>query len=178
MLLLAAADAGEGQAFSPFDVNTGVIFWTWVVFGILLFVLWKWVWPVILRAVEERERRITQQLAEADKANQEAQALLEEHKKLVAGARQDASRLVAEAKSVAEKEREQLLAKARAEQEDIVERARREIQSERDRALADLRLEAVDLALAAASRLIEKRLDDEGDRKLVTEYLASLEEQH
>ena len=47
---------------------------------------------------------------------------------------------------------------------------------ERDRAVAELRCEAVDLSLAAASRLIEKHLDGETDRKLVLEFLASLDE--
>ena len=54
-------------------------------------------------------------------------------------------------------------------------RARREIAAERDRAVAELRREAVDLSLAAASKLIQKRLDSETDRKLVLEYLATLD---
>ena len=52
----------------------------------------------------------------------------------------------------------------------------REIAAERDRAVADLRREAVDLSLAAASRLIEKRLDGETDRKLVLDFLATLDD--
>ena len=65
--------------------------------------------------------------------------------------------------------------KTKQEQEDLLQRARREITSERDRAVADLRREAVDLSLAAASKLIGKRLDSETDKKIVSDYLASLE---
>jgi F-type H+-transporting ATPase subunit b len=66
--------------------------------------------------------------------------------------------------------------KTRQEQEELLARARREIGAERERAVAELRREAVDLSLAAASRLIEKRLDGDTDRKLVLDFLASLDE--
>ena len=49
---------------------------------------------------------------------------------------------------------------------------------EKERAVTALRREAVDLSLAAASKLIEERLDDEANRKLVTGYLGSLETKH
>ncbi len=66
--------------------------------------------------------------------------------------------------------------KTKQEQEELLARARREIGVERDRAVADLRREAVDLSLAAASKLIEKRLDGDTDRKLVQEFIASLDD--
>src|SRR6266699_2141472 len=77
----------HGEEFTPFSINTGLIFWTLVVFGILLALLWKLGWPALLKAVEERERRIQQQLEEAERARAEAARLLEEHKRLVAAAR-------------------------------------------------------------------------------------------
>ena len=83
--------------------------------------------------------------------------------------------MLAEAKSVAERERESMLAKARQEQEQILERAQREIRLERERAVAELRRDAVDLSLAAAGKLLETRLDNEADRRLVTEFLQSVE---
>jgi F-type H+-transporting ATPase subunit b len=173
-LMLAAAIAeGEGPA-SPFEVNFGLFFWTWVVFLALFLVLRRWAWPAILRSTEERERRIRQQLAEAERMNAEAKALMEEHRRLVAGAREQAHALLAEAKAVAEREREALLAKTRQEQEQLLERTRREIAFERERAVAELRREAVDLSLAAAAKLLEARLDEEADRRLVTEFLESV----
>jgi F-type H+-transporting ATPase subunit b len=66
--------------------------------------------------------------------------------------------------------------KTKQEQQEMLAQARREIVAERERAIAELRREAVDLSLAAASKLIEKRLDSDTDRKLVTEFLAGLED--
>ena len=60
---------------TPFDINTGLIFWTLIVFGLLLVLLWRFAWPAILSSVEERERRIQKQLEEAAAARAEAQRL-------------------------------------------------------------------------------------------------------
>ena len=162
----------EGPA-SPFEVNFGLFFWTWLVFIALFLVLRRLAWPVILRNAEQRERRIRKQLEDAEKMNTDAKRLLEEHQKMMASARDQTHALLAEAKAVAEREREALLARARQEQEQILERSRREIASERERAVAQLREEAVDLSLAAAAQLLEQRVDSEADRRLVTEFLAS-----
>src|SRR5437879_4794806 len=154
----------HGEEFTPFSINTGLIFWTLVVFGILLALLWKLGWPALLKAVEERERRIQQQLEEAERARAEAARLLEEHKRLVAAARAEAQELIAQARTVAEKERAGLL-----------DRARKDIESEKEKAILELRREAVDLSIAAASKLIEANLDSQANRRLVTEYLENLE---
>src|SRR6266699_2446463 len=147
----------HGEEFTPFSINTGLIFWTLVVFGILLALLWKLGWPALLKAVEERERRIQQQLEEAERARAEAQEL------------------IAQARTVAEKERAALLAQAREQYEQLLDRARKDIESEKEKAILELRREAVDLSIAAASKLIEANLDSDANRRLVTEYLASLE---
>src|SRR2546421_12383594 len=105
----------EGE-FTPFSINTGLIFWTLVVFGILLVVLWRLGWPALLKTVEERERRIQQQLEEAERSRAEAARLLEEHKRTIATAKAEAQEILAKAKAVADKERETLLAKARSEE--------------------------------------------------------------
>jgi F-type H+-transporting ATPase subunit b len=172
--VLAAAEAAEGPA-SPFEVNTGLFVWTWLVFIALFLILKRFAWPAIVQATEERERKIKHQLEDSEKLNAAARTALEAATKASAEARASAQGMLAEARTVAEKERASLLDKARHEQEDMLERARREITAEKERALVALRREAVDLSLAAASRLIEKRLDSEADRKLVADYLDSVE---
>src|SRR5437762_7355554 len=112
----------EGE-FTPFSINTGLIFWTIVVFGVLLALLWRFGWPAILKTVEDRERRIQQQLEEAERARAEAARLLEEHKRTIASARAEAQELIAQARTVAEKERATLLAQAREQYEQPRDRA-------------------------------------------------------
>jgi len=164
-----------GGAGSPLTVDGGLVIWTLIVFGLLLYVLKRNAWPVLLAAVREREQKLERQLAEAEKNRAEAAALLEEHKRLLAAAKGEAQEILNKAKTVAEKERATLLAKAREEYERLLGRARKEIDEEKEKALLALRREAVDLSIAAAAKLLDANLDTEGNRRLVTEYLAGLE---
>ena len=174
LLLLVAAEGAEGGLGGPFALEPGLMIWTWIVFIVLLVALRKYAWPPIVRLTEEREQKIAAQLADAERLNGEAAAALEEHRKLLANAKEEAHGLIHEAKGVAERERQHLLAKAQEEHDRMLERAKREIDAERERAVGDLRREAVELSLAAAAKLIERQLDSETDRKLVEGYLTSL----
>lgn len=174
-LALALSEGGEGAGASPFAVNFGLFFWTWVVFITLMFLLKKFAFPAILKATEDRERAIARQLDEASKANTDAKAMLDENRRLLAEARSQSQAMMTDAKLASEKERTSAIEKTRHESEELLARARREIGAERDKAVADLRREAVDLSLAAAGKLIGQRLDASTDRALVEGYLASLE---
>jgi F-type H+-transporting ATPase subunit b len=174
LALVQEAEVHAGPA-SPFEVNFGLFFWTWLVFFALLYLLKKFAWPPLVKATVDREKRIEAQLAEAERRNRDAQALLEQHQRLLEESRSKAHQIVADAKTFAEKERAVAVEKTRHEQEELLARALRDIASERDRAVEDLRREAVDISLAAATKLIGQRLDSDTDRKIVQEYLASLE---
>jgi F-type H+-transporting ATPase subunit b len=167
----------QEPASGPLTVEGGLMLWTVFIFLVLLAILKKFAWPAILGAVEAREQALERQLAEAARDRELAAALLAEHQKLIAEAKTQAHGVIVEARTVAEKERALAIEKTKQEQEELLARARREIGAERDRAVAELRREAVDLSLAAASRLIEKRLDGETDRRLVQEFLSTLGEQ-
>lgn len=174
LLLLAAEEGAHAGPASPFEVNFGLFFWTWIVFIGLLILLKKYAYPAILKATEDRERTIARHLGEAEKANTEAKSLLDENRRLLGEARAQAQAMLAEAKHASETERTAAVEKTRQEQEELMARARREIAAEKDKAITQLRREAVDLSLAAATRLIGQKLDGAGDRALVEQYLATL----
>ena len=174
MLTLATMQEPHA-APGPLTVEPGLMIWTVVVFLLLLLILKRFAYPALLGAVEARERALQQQLDEAERNRAESAALLAEHKKLLAEARTQAHGLLVEARTTAEKERALAMEKTLQEQQQLLERARRDIGDERDRAITELRREAVDLSLAAASKLIGERLTSDTDRKLVQEYLASMD---
>jgi len=175
MLLVVQEAAHEGGNAGPFSLNFGLVFWTWIVFIALVLALRKYAWPAILKATEEREAKIRQQLGEAETMHGQAKALLEEQRKLLAEAKGSAQSLLAEAKAASERERNQAIEKVKAEQESLMDRARRDIAAERDKAIAELRRETVDLALSAASKVISQRVDGPLDRQIVLDYLAGVE---
>ena len=158
----------------PFSPTLGVAFWTFIVLGVLFFLLWKYAFPMILAATVAREERITKQLQDAERMQKDAAALLEEQRQLLASARGEAQAIVHEARDAADRERVVAVEKTRQEQEDLLHRARREIEAERERAVADIRREAVDIAIAAAGKVVGARLDTAADRKIVEEYIESI----
>jgi F-type H+-transporting ATPase subunit b len=173
--LMLLSEGAAGAPTSPFEVNFGLFFWTVATFLGLFALLWKFVWPQMLAATEAREKKIQQQLEEAERLNAEARASIAEQQKLLADARAQASTILAETKAASERERTSAAEKARAEADELIARARREIGAEKDRASAELRREAVDLALAAAGKLIGQKLDAAADKKIVVDFLTSLE---
>jgi F-type H+-transporting ATPase subunit b len=176
--LLAAAPAaaapqedGGGGILTP---EGGLMFWTLIVFGIVLFVLYKAAFPLILGAVEAREAHLRETIEAAERDRAEAAALLEEHRKQLEDTRAKVQEAFAESRTSAEKMREDMLAEARAEQAALLERARRDIAAEREQALDAVRRETVDLAIAAAERLMRRNLDGEENRRLVRDYLGQV----
>ena len=151
--LWAQGGGGDG---SLFDINTGLSAWTLIVFGGLVFLLGKFAWGPILEAVEARESGIQSALDQAAERNEEAAKLLAEHKEQLADARRQANDLIAEGRAAGETVRKELEEKARAEAQ-AHRRAGTAPRStrERDAALETLRRESVELALAAASRLMQ-----------------------
>lgn len=178
LVLLASSEGAAGAPVSPFEVNPGLIIWTWFVFGVLFLLLKKYAWPAILSVTEQREQTIRRQLEEAEQANARAQSLLAEQQKLLGESRTQAQAILAEAKSASERERSLAVQKTREEQDHLLARARREIAAEGEKARLELRREAVDLSLAAASKLIGERLGTDADKKIVMDFLSDLESTH
>jgi len=154
--------------------NGGLMFWTLVVFLILFFVLGKFVFPKITAAVEAREKALEDAIEGAKRDRDEAAKYLEQQRAGIDSARNDAQKILAEGRSTGEKLRVEMLEQTRVQQQEMLDRARREIEAERDRAIAEMRREAVDLAIAGASKVIEKNLDQKSNREIVEKFLSSL----
>ena len=161
----------SGDLLTP---NGGLMFWTFVVFIILLVILGRFVFPKITAAVEAREKALEDAIEGAKRDRDEAARILAEQQRQIEAARQEAQKIIVEGRQVGEKVRAQMIEETHQQQQQILERARREIESEKDRAIADLRREAIELAIAGASKVIEKNLDDQSNRKIVESFLSSI----
>ncbi len=89
--------------------------------------------------------------------------------------RAQVQQMLAKGRSGAEKMREEILAEARREQQELLERSRRDIEREMERSMAELRLQVVDLAIAAASKLVQRNLTDDDNRRLVREFVEQID---
>jgi F-type H+-transporting ATPase subunit b len=174
ILSIVAQEAEQAQP-SLLNLNLGVSAWTVVIFLILLGVLVKFAFPAILGYANARELRIQEILDAAAQDRAEAERLLEEQRRELAGGRQQAQQILADARQAAERLHEELTERTRAEQSEMIARAKLEIERESERAAERLRREAVELALAAAGKLVGERIGADEDRQLVSDYLGRIE---
>ena len=171
----AAQEAAQEKPRGLLDPHAGLMFWTLLIFVALWLLLRKYAFPAIFAAVEAREKALEDAIAAAKRDREEAAKLLDDHRRQIDAARADAQRLIAEGAKAGEKIRTEMIEEARHQQQEILDRARQEIGAERDRAIAELRREAVDLAIKGASKVIERNLDDETNRKIVEQFLGDLQ---
>ena len=175
LLALTATPAlAEPANTNLLDPNYGLMVWTLVVFGGLFLILKLFAFGPILKSVEAREQALEDAINAAKRDREEAAKLLAEHRANLDASRGEAQKLIADARVSAERVRAELVEQAHAEQAAMLARARQEIESEKTRAIAELRREAVELAIAGASKVIEKNLDQDSNRKLVESFLASV----
>jgi F-type H+-transporting ATPase subunit b len=182
-LLLTIAAALQDQDHAPatgggsalLNPNAGLMFWTLLIFLVLMVILSKYAFGPITAAVEARERALEEAILAAKRDREEASAMLEKQRQQIEAARNDAQRLIAEGRTAGERLRAEMLEETRTQQQDMLERARRDIETEKVRAIRELRAEAVDLAIAGASRVIDQNLDDKKNRQLVEQFLSTLD---
>ncbi len=158
------------------DPHVGLIIWTIITFLVVLFVLKKFAWPHLLAALDEREQRISDAIAGAEQARKEAEEVLREHRQKLAAADEEARQLVAEAREAGANVRQTIVSQAREEADRMLDQARTSIESEKRVAIAELRRETANLAVQAAGALIDANLDDEKNRGLVDDFIARIPE--
>ncbi len=172
---VAASEGGGGGAAALIQPQIGTIFWTIVTFVLLAFLLGKVAWKPLLRAIEERERSIEGSLRQARLEREQAQALLDEHRALIAQAHRERADAVEKGREEADRLRSEMLEEARRQREHILAQTDDQIRASVKQARNELRRVAVDLAIEAAGKLLTRNLDDASQRKLVEEHLADLE---
>ena len=150
----------------------GLLFWQTVLFLLLLLILTKFAWKPIMASLREREDSIESALRMADQAKIEMQQLKAGNEKLMAEARHERDRTLAEAQQMANQLIETAKTRATEEGGRMITQAREAIQTEKNAALAEVRNTAAQLSLDIAERILRRELTDApAQQKLVEDYL-------
>ena len=157
------------------QVTPGLMIWTIVCFLITLFVLKRYAFGPIQKAIDERRDRIRASLDEADHAREEARRLLEEHRALIGRAQTDAEEILSEARRVADANERRMREELEEDRQRRLDETRKQIEAETRRALEQIRLEVVDLSLLAATKVTRKSLDDADHKRLIEEAVGELD---
>ncbi len=140
--------------------ETGLIFWMTISFGVVLFILYRYGFPIIVRMVEERRQFIDKSLQDAHEANKQLVNASTEREKLLSAAREEQLKIIREATKSGEK----IISDARDEARRVssleLEKAREELLREREDSLRKIRNEMAVISLATAEKILRKTLDN------------------
>ena len=167
------AQAGGEEISEPKDLYPapGELIVGLIAFAILFFFTWKWVLPRFKQVLEERREKIQGEMERAEATRKEADKLQEGYRTQLAGARDEANKIIEQARATAEQLRRDLQAKAEEEAQATVARAQDEIRAERDRAFQELRAQIGSIAVELAERVVGEALDQKAHKRLIDEFI-------
>lgn len=173
--LIAVLASGEGAVeYKPIDPSWAPFLWTWAIFIGLVLILRTFAWKPLLAAVEAREKRIADSLKKAEEVQQAAADIAARQEAALAEAQAKAKAVLDEARVQSEDYRKRELAKAKTDADAFLDRAKKEISLEEVRVRDALRREVVDITLEVASKVLERNVNTEDDRRLADRLLADV----
>ena len=144
--------------------ESGLVFWMIIVFGIVLFILAKWGFPVITGMVNKRKEYIDRSLANADVANAKLSKIQEESDAIVANADKEQSRILRQASE----ERDKIIEEARRQAALVAQKemddAKAQIQLQKEEAERSMKREVATLAVDIAEKIVRKNLSRNEDQ--------------
>jgi F-type H+-transporting ATPase subunit b len=149
----------------------GLIFWMTLSFGIVLFLLSKFVWPLILGGLKEREEEIANALESARQAREEIQNLQSNNEELLKEARDEREEMIREARKL----KDDLIASAKGQADEeakqIIENAKAAIEQEKTAALSELKNQVAGLSIEIAEKLLKAELSEDKKQKELMDKL-------
>ena len=122
-------------------------------------------------ALDKREAEIKNSLEAADKARKEADAVSQEYDEMVKKAQIEAHKIVTESKSAGERVKAEIEKNAKLKADEMLQKAKEQIETEKEKAVKEIKSVIVELSISAASKVIEKNLDSDDNKKLIESTL-------
>lgn len=138
----------------------GLIFWMTLAFLVILYILGKFAWKPILKALKEREETISNALHAADKAKEEMKELKFSNEQLLREAKNERDAILAEARKIKENIIEEARQKATEEANRVINNAKETIRNEKMAAITDLKNQVGELSLNVAKKILKRELSD------------------
>lgn len=163
----ATAGAPEGDIFTTLGIDWKTLILQIVAFLILVWLMGKFVYPILMKSVDKRQEDIETATKLADEAKKQAEETNQQVAKLLKEARSQASDVVATAKQEATAAIELAEAKAKKHAASIIENAHTQLEHDVIAARKALRNETIELVALATEKVVKKKLDNKTDRSLV-----------
>lgn len=155
--------------------DMGLIVWTIVTFLALVFILAKTAWGPLIAAIEEREKRMKDDLEGARSARDEADGIRKKLEAEISNLSAKGREMLAQAGKEGEALRAKLQASAEADAQKIKDKTLAELADEKERLVRELRKEVANLSVTAAERLMRKSVDDGVQKNVLDSFFKELE---
>jgi F-type H+-transporting ATPase subunit b len=153
------------------EFSVGLFFWQTLLFLSILFLLRKFAWKPILKAVTEREESIENALLSAEKAKEEMAALNEDNKKLLAQAHEERDNLLKKAKEIHDGIIADAKGRAQAEADKVMEKAKQAINMEKQAAIVELKNQVAALSIEIAEKIVSEKLSSDDKQRALANSL-------
>jgi len=155
------------------DINATIIGQT-IAFAVFVWFCMKFVWPPIIKAIEERQKKIADGLSAGERAQKDLEKAQEDIAEQLKEAKQQAAEIIEQAKKRGAKIVEDETQRGHEEREKIVASGHEEVEAERHRARGELRKQVAVLAVTGAQKIIEREIDENAHRDIVEKLVAEL----
>jgi F-type H+-transporting ATPase subunit b len=151
--------------------DSGLLFWMGIVFLIVLFILWKWGFPVIVNMTNERKAFIDESLRKAHEANERLANIQKEGESILQEARERQAQILKEAARTRDDIVEKAQTKARDEGARLLAEAKTQIEAEKQNAIRDIRAQVADLSVQISEKVLRQKLSSDKQQMDLIERL-------
>jgi F-type H+-transporting ATPase subunit b len=145
--------------------DLGLLIWMLLSFSIVLFVLIKYAWKPILKALKDREKSISHSLMAAKRAKEEMAKIEFGNEKITALAKIERDNLLKEAKEIKNKIIEEAKEEAKAEASKIIKKAVQSVEQEKNQAINEIKNQIASLSIDIAENILKQKLGDKSNQK-------------
>jgi F-type H+-transporting ATPase subunit b len=171
----AAEAAGNDSLLGALGIDLRLLVLQIIAFAILVWVLGKFVYPILIRAIDKREQAIADSVKAANEAEQNAEKTQVEIEKLFKQAREESAAIVETAHKEAAVMVKDAEDKAKKRADQIVADARAQLDQDVLKARKALRDEATELVALATEKIVREKVDATKDKALITNALREAE---
>ncbi len=150
----------------------GLIIWTFIVFLIILLLLRKFAWKPILNMLDEREHKIADSIATADRIKAEMAQLKNENEALMAKAREERAQMLKEAKETRDKMINEAKDQAKREANKIIAESQIAINNQKMAAVIEVKNQVGMMVTEVAEKVLRRELNNRGDQEAYIKQLS------
>ncbi|MDP2656688.1 MAG: F0F1 ATP synthase subunit B [bacterium] len=164
------------EVFSQLGIDWKLLIAQMVNIVILLALLYKFLYKPVLKALDDRQKMVTDSVHKADEIATRLKVTEKEQHDLLAKAREQAQEIVAQARDVAKAQTEEAVTRTRAEVENVVRQAKVHIEAEKQKMLADASSQLADVVVVATKKIMGEVADEKMERLLAQKAVDALKD--